>query len=48
MQDHDFADLGQEGPFSPRELLLSIGGAVLWVAISIVAVRLLLLPVQVV
>ncbi len=48
MQEHDFAGLGQEGPFSTRELLVSLGAALLGVAVSIVAIQLLLLPVQVV
>jgi hypothetical protein len=48
MQEHDFVGLNQDGPFSPRELLLSLGVAVLWVALSAVAVSLLLLPVQMV
>lgn len=48
MQDHDFANLQHEGPFSPRELLVSLGSALLWVAVTAVAVQLLLLPVQVV
>lgn len=46
MQDYDIADLNQEGPFSPRELLVSLGGALLWVAVSMGAIQLLLLPVQ--
>lgn len=46
MQDYDIAGLNQEGPFSPRELLVSLGTALLWVAVSMVAIQLLLLPVQ--
>ncbi|WP_156876159.1 hypothetical protein [Rhodoferax saidenbachensis] len=48
MQEHDFVGLNQDGPFSPRELLVALGAAVLWVALSAVAVRLLLLPAQMV
>lgn len=48
MQNHDVSDVAAEDPFSSRELLMSLGLAVLWVLASIVIVRLLLLPVQVV
>lgn len=46
MHDYDFAALSQEGPFSTRELLVSLGTALLWVLGSAVALQLLLLPVQ--
>lgn len=46
MQEHDFAGLNQEGPFSTRELLGSLGVALLWVLGSMVTIQLLLLPVQ--
>ena len=46
MQDYDIANLNQEGPFSPRELLVSLGVALLWVAGSMVTIQLLLLPLQ--
>ena len=46
MQDYDFAALSQEGPFSTRELLVSLGTALLWVLGSAIALQLLLLPVQ--
>lgn len=46
MQDYDIPDLNQEGPFSTRELLVSLGVALLWVAGSMVAIQLLLLPVR--
>ncbi len=48
MQDHDFANLQQEGPFSPRELLVSLVSAVLWVALAAGTAQLLMLHVQVV
>lgn len=46
MQDYDIAGLNQEGPFSPRELLVSLSAALLWVAGSMVTIQLLLLPLQ--
>lgn len=46
MQDYDISGQNQDGPFSPRELLVSLGAALLWVAVSMVAIQLLLLPVQ--
>lgn len=46
MQDYDIANLNQDGPFSTRELLVSLGVALLWVAGSMVTIQLLLLPVQ--
>ncbi len=46
MHDYDFAAMSQEGPFSTRELLVSLGAALLWVAVSMVAIQLLLLPAQ--
>lgn len=46
MQDYDIANLNQKGPFSTRELLVSLGVALLWVAGSMVTIQLLLLPVQ--
>ncbi len=45
MQDYDIANLNQDGPFSTRELLVPLGVALLWVAGSMVAIQLLLLPV---
>jgi hypothetical protein len=44
MQDYDIAGLNQVDPFSVRELFVSLGMAVLGVAVSIVAIQ--LLPVQ--
>ena len=42
MQTIPNVDTGeQESPFSTRELLFSLGGAVLWVAIATVLVRFL-------
>lgn len=46
MQDFDIANLNQKGPFSPRELLVPLGVALLWVVGSMVTIQLLLLPVQ--
>ncbi len=46
MQDYDIASLNQEGPFSTRELLVSLGAALLWVAVSMFAIQLLILAVQ--
>lgn len=46
MHDYDFAAMNQDGPFSTRELLVSLGAALLWVAVSMVAIQLLLLLVQ--
>ncbi|MDR7307386.1 hypothetical protein [Rhodoferax saidenbachensis] len=48
MQDHDVADLQQESPFSPRELVVSLLSAVLWVALAAGTAQLLMLRVQVV
>ncbi|MEO6321324.1 MAG: hypothetical protein ABIR56_11645 [Polaromonas sp.] len=48
MQDHDLIDDSEEGFFSTRELLMSLGISLLCVVLSLIATHLLLQWVRVV